>query len=113
MIFQYDNYRSYLKAELADRASKNEAYSLRAFAKKLGFSSSFLSEVIQGKKTLSGDAAAKMAMQLELNETESRYFALLAQLEGEKNPMYRETIQKRLKAINPKREISDLSVDVF
>src|ERR1039458_6348832 len=112
MIFEYENYRSYLKAELADRASKNEAYSLRAFAKSLGFSSSFISEVIQGKKTLSGDAASKIAMQLELNETESRYFTLLAQLECEKDPTYRESIQARLKSINPKRDVSDLSVDI-
>jgi uncharacterized protein (TIGR02147 family) len=72
-----------------------------------------LSEVLQGKKSLSADASLKVALRLELNETESRYFCLLAQVESEKNPTYRETLEQKLKALNPKRKTRDLSLDVF
>jgi uncharacterized protein (TIGR02147 family) len=113
MLLQHDHYRAYLKAELGERVSANPAYSLRAFAQGLGLSCSFLSEVLQGKKNLSAGAAMKVAMRLGLNEVETRYFCLLSRLECEDDPREKESILAKIREINPRRSVQELSVDVF
>lgn len=113
MILSFDSYQDYLKAELAKRIASNHAYSLRAFAQRLDISAPFLSQVLNRKKTFSADAALRVAMRLELNDSDSRYFCLLAQLESEKNPVYREEIARKLRSLNPKRKTMDLSLDAF
>ncbi len=74
MIFEHSEYRSFLKAELGDRIAKNSRYSLSAFAKQLGMAKSMLSEVLKGKKSLSIEAAGRVAAQLRLPEREGEYF---------------------------------------
>jgi uncharacterized protein (TIGR02147 family) len=105
--------REFLKSTLSEKSKNREGYSLRAFSLKIGFSNSFLSEVLSGKKSLSVEAAFKIAVKLDLTETESQYFCLLVQLDQEKDPMFRAELMKRLEAINPKRKSHDLSVDLF
>lgn len=51
----------YLKAALYDRIARNQAYSLRAFARDLGLSHTYLSLVINNKKNISAHQAAWMA----------------------------------------------------
>ncbi len=113
MIYEHSSYRAYLKTELADRIAKNESYSLRAFSQKLGFSHSFVSEVLQGKKTLSSESAFKVALKLGLSESETHYLCLLVQLELEKDVGARESIESKLKEMNPKRATLDLSIELF
>lgn len=113
MIFEHANYRAFLKTELADRVAANGSYSLRAFSQHLGLSNSFLSEVFQGKKALSTEAALKAALKLGLSEAETHYFCLLVQLECEKDPSFRESIETKLRTMNPKRATTDLSMDAF
>jgi uncharacterized protein (TIGR02147 family) len=50
---------------------------------------------------------------LDLTETETHYFCLLVQLSHEKDPEFREELQRRLKALNPNRHSHDLTVDLF
>lgn len=52
---------SLLKDELSRRAQRNPAYSLRAFARDLGVSHTYLSLVMHGKRTLSLRQAYQMA----------------------------------------------------
>lgn len=113
MIFEQQNYRLYLKNTLAERAAKSDGYSLRAFADKVGISVSFLSEVLSEKKSLSMELAFKIAVKLNLTETESQYLCLLVQLENEKDPDFRGELVKRLSSLNPKRKSHDLSADLF
>ena len=113
MVFEHNDYRTYLKATLAERAEKRDGYSLRAFSQKIGVSSSFLSEVLGRKKSLSVEVAFKIAVKLELNDAESQYFCLLTQYEQEEDPQFREEILRRLTALNPHRKPQDLSVDLF
>jgi transcriptional regulator with XRE-family HTH domain len=89
------------------------AISLRAFSQKVGFSNSYLSEVLSGKKSLSVEGAFKIAIKLVLTEAETQYLCLLVQLENEKDPVFREELTKRLETINPNRKPFDLSVDLY
>jgi len=46
------DFRLFLQEELAKRCDKNPSYSLRAFSRHLGVSSSFLSALLRGKRSL-------------------------------------------------------------
>jgi uncharacterized protein (TIGR02147 family) len=113
MVFAYQNYREFLKEALAEKAKTREGYSLRAFSQKIGVSNSFLSEVLSEKKALSMEVAFKIAVKLDLTESETQYLCLLVQLEQEKDLEFREVLQKRLTSLNPKRKSHDLTIDLF
>lgn len=113
MILEHDNYRNFLKCELADRITKNSSYSLRAFANHLGLSAATVSLVLAGKKNLSQESTFQVASKLQLGSVESEYFNLLVQLETTKNPELKEQIIERLSVMNPKKKRTDLSVDFF
>lgn len=98
---------------MAEQVTQRGEYSLRRFAKKLGVSSSHLSEVMSSKKHLSVEVAQKLAFKLGLNERESLYFTLLAQQETEKDPESRALIRQRLAQTNPQRRILNLASQDF
>jgi uncharacterized protein (TIGR02147 family) len=113
MIYEHKDYRAFLKSELADRAAQNKQYSLRAFSKKLGVSSSYLSEVLQNKKSLSVDKALEIATNLGLSGTESHYFCLLVQADLLRGSEASQSIEAQLQTLNPHRKTQDLSLDMF
>lgn len=113
MLFECKEYRTFLKSTLAEKSSQRAGYSLRSFAEKLSVSSSFLSEVLNSKKSLSVELAFKIALKLGLTDLETQYFCLLVQLEQEQDPSFREEILNRLTALNPKRKSFDMSLDLF
>jgi uncharacterized protein (TIGR02147 family) len=60
------DYRDILKNELERRANANPRYSLRAFARDLATPPSRLSEILNGRRGLSEDGAARIARKLKL-----------------------------------------------
>jgi len=58
------NYRDELKKSLREKKSKNNGYSLRAFARDLGVSSTALSDVLSGKRNFSQKNAQKISERL-------------------------------------------------
>lgn len=113
MVFIYQNHRDFLQGLVSGKARNRPKMSLRAFAERLGMSNSFLSEVISGKKTLSMEAAFKIAVKLELTDAETQYFCLLVQIDQEQDQDYKEILIRRLKALNPDHKAHDLSLDLF
>lgn len=114
MIFEHENYRSFLKAVLAEKVRANPSYSLRAMAKQLGFSGSTLSEAINGKANISVAAAHKLAQKLKLNSDESEYLTLLVQIESMKDIEVKASLLERISRLRPKRkQMQDLQVDHF
>lgn len=113
MLSGHTNYRSYLKAVLAERVTENPGYSLRAFAKRLDMAPSTLAEVLKGKSGISQDRAVKIANKLGLTDQEKTYFCLLIQFEATKSNELKESILERLNEINPRTKPRDLSVDIF
>lgn len=61
-----------LESELSLRISKNARYSLRAFAKHLDISPSYLSRVLSGKRTLALDKAISICNRLDLDPKSRR-----------------------------------------
>lgn len=114
MVFEHKDYRSVLKSAIATKSKNQKSLSLRSFAKRLGLSTSFLSEVLNGKKLLSVDLAFKIAIKLQLTDTEIQYFCLLVQIEQEKDASFRKELIQRLKELRPnKRKSYELSMDRF
>lgn len=112
-VLQFENYRLYLRSVLADRASINPRYSLRAFAQNLGLAPSYLSAVMNGKKSLSPETAYAVTEKLKLGEQEATYFRILAQMEGTKDPALKESLLQRAQVLSPRVVVHDLSVDQF
>lgn len=66
------NYREELKNSLLERRSKNTSYSLRAYARDLGVSSTALSDVLAGKRNFSDKNAQRIAERLSFSPEQSR-----------------------------------------
>ncbi len=64
--------RSYLTTELERRCQTNPQYSLRAFAKSLAIDSSYLSKILNGKRTLSEKGVLSLAEKLDFPEEITR-----------------------------------------
>jgi uncharacterized protein (TIGR02147 family) len=107
------NYRTYLRAALAERIKRNPSYSMRAMAGLMGITPSGLCQVLKGKKNLSPSAAIRIAGRLGLEPSDARYFCELVELETAKTAEHRAAVLERISAMNPERVVRDLSVDQF
>lgn len=78
-IFEFDDYREYLKVALAENQSKG--ISIRKFTRSSGLASpNYFQMVISGKKNMSIQSAKKVAQALGLNRTEQQYLQTLISL---------------------------------
>ncbi|MGZ3682630.1 MAG: helix-turn-helix domain-containing protein, partial [Bdellovibrionota bacterium] len=68
-----------LKAELARRCRENPAYSLRAFAKSLGFSPAFVSKLLKGQRRFTEATINRVAQRLEIDPADFVRFRSAAQ----------------------------------
>ncbi len=108
-IFGHSSVSSFLKGELDSRSDKVPGFSLRSFAKELGLSPAYLSQLIGKKKHLSAERRLEVARRLGLDARGIRYFYTLTLLEQANSPEIRTTLQKQLHDLQHSYE--DLSID--
>jgi uncharacterized protein (TIGR02147 family) len=113
MVMEHNNYREFLRAELAKRKCKNPSYSMRAFAAQVGLTQSALSQVMSGKKNLSSESATRIANLIGLSESEADYFRTLIQMAKTQNPDLMKSLTAKAQGLNPQREVRELSVEYF
>jgi uncharacterized protein (TIGR02147 family) len=97
-IFQYLDYRKYLKDYFAYQKSLNPNFSNRTFARKAGLplnNTSLVSKIMLGKRNLTQALRFKFSLALDLKGDELRFFELLVQFNQskemqEKNYFYSE-----------------------
>lgn len=65
-----DSFRLLLQQELIDRCRRNPKYSLRAFAKSLGVVPSALSDMLNGKRTITAASIQKLGLAIGLKPSE-------------------------------------------
>ena len=109
-IYQYDDYRLYLR-DLYDGEKKKDSFSCRKFAAKAGFSNpNYVNDVIKGRRKLSPDAVEKVIAVFSLVPHEADYFRLLVQYSHarrleDKDNVYRTIVYRRSRSafakINP------------
>lgn len=74
-IYEYQDYRRYLKDHLAEKKQSGGHLSQRAIQTKMGISSSgFLANVLAGRSNLTLSQCRKLATILKLNKSETQYF---------------------------------------
>jgi uncharacterized protein (TIGR02147 family) len=77
-LYEYENYREFLRDFYASAKAKNKKFSFRFLSKKAGFtSSSAFHKLIQGKSNLSSDGIARVTVALQLNHEEAKFFRSL------------------------------------
>ncbi len=113
MIFDYSDYRKFLKNVILEKQSKNPKFSLRLIAKQLGMAPSSFSEVLSGKKNLSYGMALTIATNLGLKSKEVDYFCLLVKRDSAKKLDLKSAIQKKIEGLNPRGPVHNLEVDMF
>ena len=87
----------YLSAELERRVRKNAQYSLRSFARDLSITSSWLSEVLNGKKGMSAEKAQGLCYDLGLSSVEGKLFQLSVRASHSRSAKDRTLAQQELK----------------
>lgn len=79
-LYSYIDYRKFLKDYYEEQKARDPKFSHRYFTMKVGFSSSgYFSDVLAGKKNLSGAFMLKFAKALKLGREEEEYFLNLVQ----------------------------------
>lgn len=74
-IFDYQNYREYLRAYYDEQKATTKSFSYRSFSKKANINtSSFLFHVIRGKKNLTKNSIMKISGAANHNKEEAEYF---------------------------------------
>lgn len=87
-VIDYLDYRSYLKDHFKHMKEVNPAFSMRAFARapSLGISSSsFMTNLLQGKRNLTQHLRLKFSKALKLEAHEAEYFDFLVQFNQAKS----------------------------
>lgn len=74
-VFEYLDYREFLKDYYNNKKASNPAFSLRVFSDKIGFKAKdFISRVMNGEKNLSSQSIPKVASGLRLGKHETEFF---------------------------------------
>ena len=96
-IFNFMNYRDYLRAFYHDKKAENKGFSYRVMAENAGFrSKSFIKLVIDGKKNLAPESLMKLRILLKLNEKSFSYFTDLIAFNQARSMKERNENLKRL-----------------
>ena len=103
-VFEYLDYREFLRDYYNSKKEENTAFSLRVFSDKIGFKAKdFISRVMNGDKNLSNQSIPKVASGLRLGKHETEFFVGLvkfnqAETTDERNAAF-EQMQAVLKVV--------------
>ncbi|MCB0411293.1 MAG: TIGR02147 family protein [Bdellovibrionales bacterium] len=97
-IFEFSNYRNYLEGWIEAQGAR--AYGLKGkIAEALGISSSLVSQILKGEKSLTQDQASELCDFIGLNELESDYLHLLVELDRTGNLKYRHKLERKMRVL--------------
>jgi len=113
ILNQSTDFREVLRAELETRVARNASYSLRAFARDLGLSTSHLSEVFKGRYGFSRPTSLGIATRLGYSPNERELVCDLVESRHARSQVKRELAQARIKGRKSLSPESRLSLDRF
>lgn len=113
-IFEFVDYRAYLRAYYEAAKKHTVAFSYRYFARKAGYASpSFLRHVMRGERNLSEDSIERFAEALNLNEEATEFFRILVIFEQTENPSERRRVFETIAASRRWRQARRLDGGYF
>lgn len=102
------DFRQYLEDELARRSQNSPRYSLRAFARHLDVDSSFLSKILNGKRTVTLRTIRMFGERLNMPTEDMQHFA-----EGNREKKMRRKLDRLLERMpTEEREQSTITLTV-
>jgi uncharacterized protein (TIGR02147 family) len=111
-VFDYTDYRAFLKDYFELKKSEHSRYSLRFFAKSAGFSSTgYLSMIVSGQRNISPASISKLAKALNLKKKESTYFEALVLFNQSQKDKERDYYFDRLQSLRPKEKLDRIEQD--
>jgi len=113
MIFDYDNFRDILRNEIKRRVEDNPLYSAHSFAKKIGLSQSYLSLILNDKRSLSDEAAQSVSNALLLSPLEKEYFLLLVKKEASQKEELIWLYQQKIAELKKNHDTEILDLEKF
>lgn len=116
-IYDYSNYREYIKARIDHLRETVEGFTFRAFAADAGFKSpNYLKLIMDGKRNLSLEGARKAGKGLRLNARETEYFELLVNANQATDIHERSDLSAKLMSLRMKysgRPVKSVNYDYF
>jgi uncharacterized protein (TIGR02147 family) len=80
LVFNYTDYRKFLKDRVTELKAADKTFKQKAIAQQVGFKSpGFFTQILQGKSNLPERLISGMAEALKLKKMEARYFRLMVQ----------------------------------
>ncbi len=108
-IWEYGDYRAFLKAEIEHWKLTRKQFSLRWFADRAGFSShSFVGLVISGKRNLGPDGVEKIGRIFKMKGPSMEYFRTLVRHNQAETPQEREETLEAMKKARGARDAKRL-----
>lgn len=94
-IFEFTNYRNYLETWIESHGER--AHGLKGrIATALNVSSSFISQMLKGEKSLTSDQTSNLCDHLGLNDFESDFLHLLVELDRAGDHRYKEKLRRKI-----------------
>lgn len=115
-VFSFSDPVDFLKFELRERQKADPRFSLRAWARKVGYKNpSYLSHVLNRKRRLKPELAEKLAADLKLEGRPLRYFETIVLGNAGRSDRERQTYQKLSRDLRPRkmRNSSHISLETF
>lgn len=106
-------YQDMLQHELLERKKRNTSYSLRSFAKTIGVSAPYLSQILRSQRKVSFELAHTIGLKLKWNRTQRNLFLDLVRLEKADDPLLRADLLAKIESSDPFMEFKQLSIDRF
>jgi uncharacterized protein (TIGR02147 family) len=113
MIYEFNDSKAWLKAELDKRASNNPLFSGNAFAKKIGLSQSYLSLILTDKRSLTEKSARIISKSLNLSPSEIDYLTLLVKKENSKDSSVKKHYNDELQKFRHQNQVDEINLEKF
>lgn len=112
-IYAYTDYRDFIRDCYTEKKS-TESLTLRDFARKAGFNThTFLTNVIDKKRSLTTESAAKVARGLGLNPAERTYLELMVRFSNSRTVDEKNDVYEQMCACMPKSEIRKIGSEYY
>ncbi len=116
-VSAFTDYREYLRALFDSKKKVNRRFSFRRFSAVVGFKSpNYLQMILDGRRNLTVDTAATVAMRLKIAGGERDYFLALVKLAGAGSPQEKNEAERaRLAALKKivSRDIPTAQKEIF
>lgn len=115
-IYKFNDAIDYLNYEFESKRTKNNRFSLRAWARQLGYNNpSFVSHILKRERSLKSEVATKFSGNLKLTGNAKKYFELLVLFQNSKTVDEKKLCIDILESLRPKNAKSphSLNIEVF